>query len=160
TAAGRKIAEVAGPMLKKVHLELGGNNAMLVLPDADVERAASVAAWGSFLHQGQICMTTGRHLVHRSIADEYVRLLAEKAKRLPVGDGADPGNALGPLIDDRQLQHVVDVVETAVSQGATIAVGGTHEGPFYAPTVLTDVTVDNRAWTEEIFGPVAPVMVY
>jgi len=160
TAAGRKIAEVAGPLLKKVHLELGGNNAMLVLPDADVERAASVAAWGSFLHQGQICMTTGRHLVHRSIADEYVRLLAEKAKRLPVGDGADPGIALGPLIDDRQLQHVVDVVETAVSQGATIAAGGTHEGPFYAPTVLTDVTVDNRAWTEEIFGPVAPVMVY
>jgi len=160
TPAGRKIAEVAGPLLKRVHLELGGNNALLVLPDADVEKAASVAAWGSFLHQGQICMTTGRHLVHRSIADEYVRLLAEKAAHLPVGDGADAGNALGPIIDDRQLQHVVDVVETAVAQGATIAAGGTHEGRFYRPTVLTGLTADNRAWTEEIFGPVAPVMVY
>ncbi|WP_460775727.1 aldehyde dehydrogenase family protein [Microbacterium sp. GXF7504] len=160
TAAGRKIAEAAAPMLKKLHLELGGNNALLVLPDADVEKAAGVGAWGSFLHQGQICMTTGRHIVHRSIADEYVRVLAEKAKRLPVGDGADPSNALGPIIDDRQLQHVVDVVETAVTQGATVAAGGTHEGRFYAPTVLTDLTPDNRAWTEEIFGPVAPVLVY
>ena len=160
TAAGRKNAAAAAPLLKKLHLELGGNNALLVLPDADVGRAAGVGAWGSFLHQGQICMTTGRHIVHRSIADEYVRLLAEKASRLPVGDGADPANALGPIIDDAQLQHVVDVVETAQAQGATLAAGGTHDGRFYAATVLADVAADNRAWTEEIFGPVAPVLVY
>jgi len=160
TAAGRRVGAAAAPLLKRVHLELGGNNAMLVLPDADVQAAAGVAAWGSYLHQGQICMTTGRHLVHRSIADAYVAALAEKANRLTVGDGADPSNALGPIIDERQLQHVVDIVETAVAQGATLAAGGTHDGLFYRPTVLTGVTETNRAWTEEIFGPVAPVMVY
>lgn len=160
TAAGRRVAAAAAPLLKRVHLELGGNNAQLVLPDADVARAASVAAWGSYLHQGQICMTTGRHLVHRTIADEYVRLLAEKADHLPVGDGADPSNALGPIIDEGQLAHIDDIVTTAVSQGATVAAGGTHEGLFYRPTVLTDVSADNRAWTEEIFGPVAPILVY
>ncbi|MBO9578000.1 MAG: aldehyde dehydrogenase family protein [Microbacteriaceae bacterium] len=160
TAAGRRVAAAAAPLLKTVHLELGGNNALLVLPDADVQAAAGVAAWGSYLHQGQICMTTGRHLVHRSIADEYIRALSEKADRLTVGDGRDPENALGPIIDERQLRHVVDVVETAVAQGATVAAGGTHDGLFYRPTVLAGVTEDNRAWTEEIFGPVAPVMVY
>jgi len=160
TAAGRRIGEAAGPLLKRVHLELGGNNAMLVLPDADVQAAASVAAWGSFLHQGQICMTTGRHLVHRSIAEEYVAGLVDKARNLPVGDPADPTNALGPLIDDRQRDHVHAIVTEAVEHGATLAAGGSYDGLYYRPTVLTDVAPDNPAWTEEIFGPVAPVQVY
>lgn len=160
TAAGRKIGEAAAPLLKRVHLELGGNNAMLVLPDADVQAAASVAAWGSFLHQGQICMTTGRHLVHRSIADEFVAALAQKAEHLPVGDPTDSSNALGPLIDEHQRDHVHAIVSSAVAAGATLAAGGKHDGLFYRPTVLTDVTSDSPAWTEEIFGPVAPVQVY
>jgi len=160
TAAGRRVGAAAAPLLKRVHLELGGNNAMLVLPDADVQAAAGVAAWGSYLHQGQICMTTGRHLVHRSIADEYVAALAAKADALPVGDGADPQNAIGPIIDARQLEHVAAIVADSVAAGATLAAGGTHDGLFYRPTVLAGVAADNRAWTEEIFGPVAPVMVY
>ena len=160
TAAGRRIGEAAGPLLKQVHLELGGNNAMLVLPDADVQAASAVAAWGSFLHQGQVCMTTGRHLVHRSIAEEYVAALAEKARNIPVGDPTDPTSALGPIIDERQLDHVASIVRRAVEAGATLAVGGTHDGLYYAPTVLTDVASDNPAWAEEIFGPVAPVQVY
>jgi len=160
TAAGRRIGEAAGPLLKRVHLELGGNNAMLVMPDADVQAAASVAAWGSFLHQGQICMTTGRHLVHRSMAKEYVAALTEKARHLPVGDPTDPGNALGPLIDERQRDHVHTLVTDAVAKGATLAAGGEYDGLYYRPTVLTDVAADNPAWTEEIFGPVAPVQVY
>ena len=160
TAAGRRVGAAAAPLLKRVHLELGGNNAMLVLPDADVQAAAAVAAWGSYLHQGQICMTTGRHLVHRSIADEYIAALAAKADALPVGDGADAQNAIGPIIDARQLEHVASIVSDAVAAGATLAAGGTHEGLFYRPTVLAGVAADNRAWTEEIFGPVAPVMVY
>jgi len=160
TAAGRAVGAAAAPLLKRVHLELGGNNAMLVLPDADVEAAAGIAAWGSYLHQGQICMTTGRHLVHRSIADEYVAALAAKAERLTVGDGTDPSNALGPIIDERQRDHVHEIVTTAVEQGAKVAAGGTYDGLFYRPTVLTDVSTTNRAWTEEIFGPVAPVLVY
>ncbi|MCW5249522.1 aldehyde dehydrogenase family protein [Streptomyces sp. SHP 1-2] len=160
TAAGRRIAERAAPLLKRVHLELGGNNAMLVLPDADVRAAASVAAWGSFLHQGQICMTTGRHLVHRSLADEYVAALAERAAGLPVGDPADPANALGPLIDERQRDRVHALVTGAVAEGATLVAGGEYDGLYYRPTVLTGVAPDNPAWTEEIFGPVAPVQVY
>ena len=160
TAAGRRVAASAAPLLKRVHLELGGNNAQLVLPDADVAKAASVAAWGSYLHQGQICMSTGRHLVHRSIADEYVRRLADKARALRVGDGRDGDNALGPIIDDGQLAHIDDIVQTSVSQGATLVAGGTYNGRFYQPTVLTEVAEDNRAWTEEIFSPVAPVLIY
>ncbi|MGI5221005.1 aldehyde dehydrogenase family protein [Nocardia sp. CA-290969] len=160
TAAGRKIATSAGPLLKKLHLELGGNNALLVLPDADVPAAASAGAWGSFLHQGQICMTTGRHLVHSSIAEEYVQALVDKANRLPVGDPADAANALGPIIDAGQRDRVHALVTAATEAGATVAAGGEYTDLYYRPTVLTGLTVDNPAWTEEIFGPVAPVLTY
>ncbi|WP_221583474.1 aldehyde dehydrogenase family protein [Microbacterium sp. G2-8] len=159
TAAGRKIGEAAAPLLKRVHLELGGNNAQLVLPDADVRAAATVGAWGSFLHQGQICMTTGRHLVPRALADEYAAALAEKAAGIPVGDPAE-GAPLGPIIDEHQLDRVAGVVDRAIESGATLAAGGGHDGLYYRPTVLTDVATDNPAWTEEIFGPVAPIHVY
>ena len=160
TAAGRHIGQEAGGQLKQIHLELGGNNALLVLPDADIEAAASAGAWGSFLHQGQICMTTGRHLVHRSMADEYVRLLAEKASQLPVGDPMDASNALGPLIDARQRDRVDGLVKDALASGATLEAGGTYEELFYRPTVLSNVTTDSPVFTQEIFGPVAPVTVY
>lgn len=160
TAAGRKIGEAAGPLLKKVHLELGGNNALLVLPDADLEAAAGVGAWGSFLHQGQICMTTGRHFVHSSVAEEYVALLADKAKNLTVGDPTDPINALGPLIDQTQRDKVHAIVTGALEDGATLAAGGEHTGLFYRPTVLAGVRPGTAAYREEIFGPVAPVITY
>ncbi len=160
TPAGRKIGEAAAPLLKRVHLELGGNNALLVLPDADVAAAASAAAWGSFLHQGQICMTAGRHLVHSSIVDEFTERLAAKAEAITVGDPADPANALGPIIDRAQLEQVHRIVTETVARGATAAAGGTHDGPFYRPTVLTGVDPDSPAFAEEIFGPVAPVVPY
>ncbi|WP_127127339.1 aldehyde dehydrogenase family protein [Georgenia sp. SYP-B2076] len=160
TAAGRAIGQAAGPLLKTVHLELGGNNALLVLPDADVDAAASAGAWGSFLHQGQICMTTGRHLVHASIAQEYTAKLAEKARHIPVGDPTDPANPLGPIIDERQRDKVHALVTASVEQGATLAAGGEYDGLFYRPTVLADVPKDAPAFTEEIFGPVAPVTTY
>ncbi len=96
TAAGRKVGELGARHLKRVHLELGGNSAMVVLDDVDVERAASAGAFGSFLHQGQICMTTGRHLVHEKVADQYIELLSAKAAALPVGDPARDQVALGP----------------------------------------------------------------
>jgi benzaldehyde dehydrogenase (NAD) len=85
TAAGRKVGETAARHLKRVHLELGGNSALVVLDDADLEPTISAAAFGSFIHQGQVCMTTGRHIVHESLADEYVSRLADKASHLPVG---------------------------------------------------------------------------
>ncbi|AKT51588.1 aldehyde dehydrogenase family protein [Arsenicicoccus sp. oral taxon 190] len=160
TAAGRRIGQAAAGLLKQVHLELGGNNALLVLPDADVEAAASAGAWGSFLHQGQICMTAGRHLVPSSLAEDYARLLATKADALTVGDPTDPTNALGPIIDERQRDRVHDIVRRAVDAGARVEAGGTYDGLFYRPTVLTHVARDSVAFTDEIFGPVAPITTY
>ena len=119
-----------------MHLELGGNSALIVLDDVDVEKAVSVGAWGSFLHQGQICMTTGRHLVQRGIVEEYTSKLAEHADHLPVGNPATEQVALGPIIDDKQRDRVHDIVTKSVDAGATLAAGGTFEGLFYRPTVL------------------------
>lgn len=158
TAAGRKIGETAGRLLKRAHLELGGNNALIVLPGADLPKAASAAAFGSFMHQGQICMAAGRHIVHEDIYDDYVSAIAEKATHLPVGDPAGGTVALGPLIDGKQLHRVDSLVQDAVRGGARLAAGGTHDGRFYRPTVLADLDVASPAWKDEIFGPVAPVM--
>ncbi|MDZ7914840.1 MAG: aldehyde dehydrogenase family protein [Rhodococcus sp. (in: high G+C Gram-positive bacteria)] len=160
TAAGRRIAQAAAPLLKKVHLELGGNNAFLVLPDADVAAAASAGAWGSFLHQGQICMASGRHLVPEHLAAEYTAELAKIAERTTVGDPTDPANALGPIIDEKQLKRVDSIVQATLTAGAELAAGGTYEGLYYRPTVLSNVPRDSAAFTEEIFGPVAPVSSY
>ncbi|WP_372349123.1 aldehyde dehydrogenase family protein [Streptomyces sp. KL116D] len=160
TAAGRKVGEAAARHLKSVHLELGGNNALVVLPGADLAAAASAGAFGSYLHQGQICMATGRHLVHESQADEYVALLAEKAARLPVGDPATADVALGPIIDGRQLAHIDRVVTESVAAGARIVTGGKPAAPYYPATVLTGLDDTTPAWREEIFGPVAPVRTY
>ncbi len=158
TAAGRKVGALAGQHLKRVHLELGGNSALIVLDDADLDKAASAGAWGSFLHQGQICMTTGRHLVQDSVYDDYVTRLAEKASHLPVGDPASGQVALGPIIDERQRDKVHDLVTTSVAAGARLAAGGTYEGLFYAPTVLAEVAPAMPAYASEVFGPVAPVV--
>ncbi len=158
TAAGRRVAEVAGRRLKRLHLELGGNSALVVLDDADLDRAMSAAAFGSFIHQGQVCMTTGRHLVHESLAEEYVSRLAAKANLLPVGDPAREQVALGPIIDERQRDQIHELVTASRAAGATIAAGGTYEDLFYRPTVVSDVRLDTPVWCEEVFGPVAPVM--
>jgi len=158
TAAGRKVGEAAGRHLKRAHLELGGNSAVVLLEDADVEAAVSAGAFGSFIHQGQVCMTTGRHLVHESVADRYVEALAEKADHLPVGNPAKEQVALGPLIDESQRDKVHALVTSSVEGGARVAAGGTYEGLFYRPTVLADVTEDSAAYAQEVFGPVAPVM--
>ncbi|MGW2460763.1 benzaldehyde dehydrogenase [Streptomyces sp. NPDC001761] len=158
TPVGRVIGERAGRLLKRAHLELGGNNALVVLPGADVGKAASAGAFGSYLHQGQICMTTGRHLVHESLLEEYTAALAAKARALPVGDPAREDVALGPVIDRRQLERVHAIVTGSVAAGATLAAGGEIVGAGYRATVLTDVRTDMPAWREEIFGPVAPVM--
>ncbi|MEV7453835.1 aldehyde dehydrogenase family protein [Streptomyces nigra] len=157
TGAGRAVGEAAGRHLKRAHLELGGNSALVVLEDADLDAVISTAAWGSFFHQGQICMTTGRHLVHRSLYEEYVERLAAKADSLAVGDPHRDQVHLGPLIDDGQLDKVRSLVDASASQGAKLAAGGTHERLFYRPTVLAGVDDDTPAYAEEVFGPVAPV---
>lgn len=157
TAAGRKVGALGGRLLKRVHLELGGNSALIVLPGSELSKAASAGAFGSFMHQGQICMTTGRHFVHESLYDDYVAELSAKADNLPVGDPASGEVALGPVIDERQRDKIDGIVQDAVVQGGRLTAGGTFEGLFYRPTVLADLSLENPAFVEEIFGPVAPV---
>ncbi|GGI98085.1 aldehyde dehydrogenase family protein [Streptomyces brasiliensis] len=157
TAAGRAVGELAGRHLKRAHLELGGNSAMIVLADADLDAVISTAAWGSFFHQGQICMTTGRHLVHASLYGEYVERLAAKADSLAVGDPHRGQVHLGPVIDEGQLAKVHELVGASTAAGAKLAAGGTHDRLFYRPTVLAGVDDDTPAYAEEAFGPVAPV---
>jgi benzaldehyde dehydrogenase (NAD) len=158
TGAGRRVGQLAAASLKRAHLELGGNSALVVLDDADLDRAVSAAAWGSYLHQGQICMTTGRHLVQEAIYDEYVARLADKAAHLPVGNPATDPVALGPLIDAGQRDKVHRLVTDTLDAGARLAAGGVYQGLFYRPTVLADVTPDMPAYAQEVFGPVAPVV--
>ncbi len=158
TAAGRKVGEAAGRHLKRAHLELGGNSPLVVLDDVDLDAAVSTGAWGSFLHQGQICMTSGRHLVHDRVADEYVERLADKANALAVGDPEHDGVALGPIIDAGQRDKIHSLVTSTVDAGARLVAGGTYEQLYYRPTVLDRLSPDSLAFADEVFGPVAPVM--
>lgn len=160
TAAGRRVGELAGRLLKKVSLELGGNNAFVVLDDADVEAAASAGAYASFQFQGQVCFAAGRHIVHRSVAADYIEALVERARRLRLGDPYREAVDLGPIVNEKQLARVDDIVRRSIDGGARLVEGGTHDGLFYRPTVLADVTRTHAAWTDEIFGPVAPIVTF
>lgn len=158
TAVGRQVGAEAGRNLKRVSLELGGNNALLVLDDADLEIASSAGAWGAFLHQGQVCMTAGRHIVLESVVEEYLERLAARAQALSVGNPDTDEVALGPLINSTQVARVQRIVADTVSAGAEVRAGGSAEGLFHQPTVLAGVTDAMPAFREEIFGPVAPVI--
>jgi len=158
TAAGRRVGELAGRHLTRVHLELGGNSALVVLEDADVDQAVTLAAFGSFFHQGQVCMTTGRHIVHERLYDDYVERLAAKAAHLPVGNPATEEVALGPVIDAAQRDKIHALVTSSVGAGATLAAGGEYDRLFYRATVLAGGPAGSAAFAEEVFGPVAPVV--
>ncbi|QBR02218.1 benzaldehyde dehydrogenase [Paraburkholderia pallida] len=159
TQVGKQIGAVAGGLLKRVNLELGGKNPYIVLDDADVEAAASAGAWGSFLHQGQICMSAGRHLVHERIAEAYIASLVRRAKALKVGDPFKGDFHIGPIVNERQAANVERIVADSVSKGAKILAGGSRDGLFFAPTVMVDVAPGMPVFEEEIFGPVAAVTV-
>src|SRR5215469_5792378 len=160
STVGRRVGELAGRGLKRVSLELGGNSPMIVLDDCDLEAASSAGAWGSFLHQGQVCMATSRHIVHRKVAAAYVERLAARAEALTVGDPfREEQVAIGPLINEKQLARVQGIVKDSVAAGAKLVTGGTHQALFYKPTVLAEVGVQTRAFQDEIFGPVAPVTI-
>jgi benzaldehyde dehydrogenase (NAD) len=158
SAVGSRIAEVAGKQLKRVSLELGGNNALVVLEDADLDQAAMIGAWSAWHYQGQTCITAGRHLVARELYEQYVQALAAKAEAIAVGDPTEDGIGLGPMINERQRDRAHRFLTDSVAQGATVVAGGTYDGLFYRPTVVTGVTPDMPLWQEEIFAPVAPVM--
>src|SRR5712691_10798015 len=157
---GRRVGQLAGGALKKVSLELGGNNAIVILDDADVEVASSAGSFGSFFHQGQICMSAGRHLVHERVAEEYREAIARRARALPVGDPFTEEVAVGPMINHRQLERVEEIVRGTEAAGARVVAGGTHDGRYYQPTVIDGVLPDMPAFTEEIFGPVAPITIF
>ncbi|MGF9660790.1 aldehyde dehydrogenase [Arthrobacter crystallopoietes] len=158
TGVGRIIAEKAGRHLKRTVMELGGKAPFIVLADADLEAAAAAASFGAFMNQGQICMSTERIIVDRSVATEFAGLLADRAAKLVVGDPQDPATHLGPLVHEKAVAHVADLVRDAVEHGARVLTGGEADGLFYPATVLSGVTKDARIYTEESFGPLAPII--
>ena len=151
----RILGERAGRALKRMVMELGGFNPMLVLADADLDEAVKATAFGAFLHQGQVCMNTRKVYVDRAIHDQFVDRLAAKVGTLRAGDPADPSVVIGPLINDKALRQVEERVADAVERGAKVVLGGTSNGMIYAPTILTDVPADAICTTgcDETFGP-------
>jgi len=156
---GREVAKKAGEHLKRVALELGGSDPLLVLKDGDVEYAVNAATFGRFLHQGQICMSVKRIIVEKPVADEFIEKFVAKVSGLKVGDPKEHDTIIGPLINQTQLDLLRGQVDEAINCGAKVLCGGKFEGLSYWPTVLTDVKEDMRVCQEEVFGPVVPVIV-
>ncbi|MFP8954700.1 aldehyde dehydrogenase family protein [Natrialbaceae archaeon A-arb3/5] len=155
---GRGVGQRAVGSFTEPALELGGNNAHIVLEDADLGRAIDAGAFGSFTHQGQECISINRHLVHESLYDEYVAGLADCAESLPIADPREEGAIVGPVINERQRDKIVGFIEKSVARGATIEAGGGHDELFVEPTVLSNVTGEMPVSCNEHFGPVAPVI--
>ena len=157
TDVGRIIGVQAAQNLKPAVLELGGKNALIILEDADPDLALDAAVFGAFMNSGQICMSTDRIIVHRSLVDDFVQRYVERVEALTAGDPADPTTVVGPLINARGAQRVSRLVEDAAARGATLLTGdGAIEGPngtLIRPVVLTDVTPDMDVYASEIFGP-------
>ncbi|HEX3266832.1 MAG TPA: aldehyde dehydrogenase family protein [Gaiellaceae bacterium] len=159
TETGRKLAEAAGRNLKRVVLELGGYNPLIVLGDADLEFAVNASAFGAFLHQGQICMSARRIIVERPIADQFVEHLAQKTAGLKSGDPKEHDTIIGPLITEQALELVKSRVDDAVAKGAKVVAGGEAVGPCFQATLLTDVPEEAEFSKYETFGPVAAIEV-
>ncbi|OCS93177.1 aldehyde dehydrogenase family protein [Caryophanon latum] len=158
TEVGRRIGELAGYHLKDVALELGGNNVMVVLKDANIERAARAAAFGKFMHQGQICMALNRIIVEKDVHDEFVEAFTAIVSKLKVGDPHDDATFIGPLINREQVDRILVDVEASIQQGAHVQLQGTVNGCVLTPTILTNVKNDMPIASNEIFGPVACII--
>jgi len=159
TAVGREIAARAGAHLKKCCVELGGKDALIVCDDADMDRATGAANFGSFMHQGQICMSVEKILVQESIMQEFLERFKDRASRLKVGDPTkELDHIIGPLINDRQVIRVKSQIDDAVAKGGKIVLGGKVEGRYVEPTIITDVTSDMTLYQDETFGPVVSVI--
>ena len=157
-SAGRQVAANAGRQIKPVILELGGSNAFIVLPDADLNLAVEHAIIGRFQNNGQSCIAAKRFLVHADVFDRFVELFKEKIEALKVGDPLDPTTYISTLVNQDAAEAVQSQVNDAVRKGAKILCGGKYQNAVYYPTLMVDVTLDMRCMTEEVFGPVAPVM--
>ncbi len=159
TATGRRLAEAAGRHLKRVVLELGGQNPLIVLDDADLDYAVDAAAFGAFLHQGQICMSARRIIVERPVADAFIERLTRKTAGLKLGDPKEMDTIIGPLINAAALDTVKRRVDAATAAGARVLVGGEAVGACFQATLITRVPADSELATTETFGPVATVEV-
>jgi len=151
------LAERAGKTLKRTVLELGGYNPMIILDDVDVDDAVRAATFGSFFHQGQICMNTRKIIIQRKIYKEFLEKFVARTNSLPFGDPQDHKTIIGPLINEGAVKLVEERIKDAVSKGAKVVAGGTHDGPIFHPTILTDVPYDAVVSNEETFGPVVIV---
>jgi len=163
TAVGKKLLEQCAEKVLRTSMELGGNAPFLVFDDADLDKAVDGAMLAKMRNMGEACTAANRFLVQRGVAEEFSRRLAERMGSLVVGRGTEEGVQVGPLVDARGRDKVVDLVRDAVDRGARVQVGGEPgDGPgyFYRPTVLSDVPMNARLTSEEIFGPVAPVIVF
>ncbi|MDP2577555.1 MAG: aldehyde dehydrogenase family protein [Gemmatimonadota bacterium] len=167
TETGSRIGEVAGRMNKRVSLEMGGKNAQIVMPDADMELALEGVLWGGFGTTGQRCTATSRLLLHESVHDEFVDRLVERAGQLRLGDGSAEATDVGPLINQAALEKVQRYMSVARDEGVEVACGGQRasgsgldDGFFFEPTVLIGVKPGMRVEQEEIFGPVLSVIVF
>jgi succinate-semialdehyde dehydrogenase / glutarate-semialdehyde dehydrogenase len=167
TEVGKRLAQGAAASIKRVSLELGGHAPFIVFPDADPAHAARGASLVKFLNTGQACISPNRIFVHRSIAEPFLSVLADRVGRLKAGNGLEEGVTTGPLIDDGALAKMDEHVSDAVGRGATLVCGGQRltgeaydAGTFFAPTVLTDVTPEMVIYREETFGPIAAVIVF
>jgi len=154
SATGAMLAERAGKHLKRIALELGGYNPLIVLKDADLDYSVSTAIFSAYFHQGQICMNSRKILVEQPLFDEFLRRFVEKAKTIKAGDPADPKTKIGPLINDRAVANAKSRIAQAVAKGARIVTGGGCEGRCFEPTVLINVPTDTPIYCEEVFGPV------
>jgi succinate-semialdehyde dehydrogenase/glutarate-semialdehyde dehydrogenase len=158
--AGRSLGSIAGSEVKHVVLELGGSDPFIVLPSADLEKAASVAVTARNQNNGQSCIAAKRFIVHTDVYDEFLRLFTEKVAALKVGDPLDEATDVGPLATESGRDELAELVADAVAKGATVVTGGSvpdRAGWFYAPTVLDGITPEMRLYLEEAFGPVASV---
>ena len=144
--------------MKKVTLELGGNDPLVVLKDADIDRAVNGVMNGAYLNAGQVCMGVKRIIVDESIADEFTQKLVRETKKIKMGNPMDKNTVLGTLIDEDAARMVEETVNNAVKAGAKILTGGKRDGAFYEATVLDNVTPDMDVVVNETFGPVAPII--
>jgi succinate-semialdehyde dehydrogenase/glutarate-semialdehyde dehydrogenase len=161
TQVGERIAELAGKNLKPVVLELGGSDPFIVLEDADLEKAAAGAAFGRFLNCGQSCIAAKRFIVAETVADKFIELFKKEVEKKSVGDPMSC--ALGPVVNRNGVTEIEEQVADALEQGAKLELGGKRlerRGFFFAPTILSNVTRQMRVFSEEVFGPVAPVITF
>ncbi|TKT77442.1 aldehyde dehydrogenase [Aquamicrobium sp. LC103] len=158
TRVGRVIAETAARHLKPALLELGGKAPLLVLDDADIDAAVDAAAFGAFMNQGQICMSTERLIVDEKVADEFVSRLAAKARTLKAGKPTEAGTILGSVVNVEAVRRIAELVEDAKSKGATVAAGGDADETVMQATVIDRVTSAMRVYSEESFGPIVSVI--